>query len=1108
MGLNKTQDFIDRNVKAFLIITDMNGNQQVHDPMEMQSNRSLRIGLITDELLEKLFDAVTQSNTDITIFEVEFTVMFAQNTVTFGNGNPKIPPYVNKQYIKTWMPQTYKNVPLNCAAYAIAYKMTTKGNRRYNNIAKLAKKLMERFNWTVDVSVADILKIVEIYKEYRITVIYLLQYNQIDRTNEGIDYKFELLPTGHLSPACHEKTIYLVYDPDNKHYGCASPNQVFQSKNRIFCQTCVSAFTRYSKCNCSPELCLRKTREYPKIKCKYCSLIKCKGIGCFRDCRFCGLTFPKGYDENQGHRCIIYKKPSIQKVNEGDGEGAYKLWVYDIEAAIKRTTSRKSFKFEMEDNAFKLVEGKVQTTLIESHDQKVNLVVFRDVFDDSSEQVYFGDDCLERFIEQMMILNDGKNIVIAHNGSGYDTRLIFETLLKMGQRYKPKIITRGSKIMQLTIHDVVFKDSLLFLPSSLSNLAKSFDLPIRKGVFPHLFNSFENYDYVGPLPAKHYFDLKFSAKNQKDVDTFNEWYERRSAAPWDFKHELLEYCRDDVKILGLIVKLFHEICVGKFEISPWFSTTAPAYVHSTVIQILSDAIDLPGDQHEKSQMLEELSSKHWVELKAEEYWFARRALRGGRTDVRKLRHVLTDEERARGMKIKYVDVVSMYPAVQVQYSYPVGVPTIHVYDSAFYPCRKHANPSTGNYSPLKCDCGLEEKMYKHDKKLVIEEHFENPSDEFLETFFGFICVSCDPPKDLYHPVLVTWDHVKNKCVATLNPIVEEVFTSVEFQVALKLGYKITKLHRIDVYNHDEGLWNDFIKDLYIEKLANSGPPPDSVEEQERLINAYNEEFDMEDAVQSSFPRWKYDGAMRSVFKTLLNCGWGKHCQRPNMDQTFVVNAETEIDTLFDNVQTGVHKVQKISDLGDNYFQVRVKNTSFKNLNSHNAYLPAGCFVPAYGRLTLFKYLHKLGERVLYHDTDSIIYLYDPALENIPESDIWGSWDEEKISKKGIDAFVSLGPKSYAIKAGDEEVVKLKGLSVKYAHRNMVNFDTISNCIDEHLKNNYPSIQIPQLNFHYKPGTGMNVATSLKILKFSPDNLKGVLHPNLKVYPEGFIHSHV
>jgi len=381
-------------------------------------------------------------------------------------------------------------------------------------------------------------------------------------------------------------------------------------------------------------------------------------------------------------------------------------------------------------------------------------------------------------------------------------------------------------------------------------------------------------------------------------------------------------------------------------------------------------------------------------------------------------------------------------------------------------------------------------------------HEQQPSIAEVKNFFGFICVSCIPNKHLYHPPLVAWDEKSGKCTASLENVIEGYFTTEEFKVALENGYKIIKVHRIDAYEKCEGLWNDFIKDLYIEKLANSGPAIEN--DVERLIDAYENEFGIGGLVKESIPRWKKDGALRTVFKTLLNCGWGKHCQRPNKDQHVVFNslAENQADFI-ENINLGVYVAKSVALL-DNGFQIyTLRNTAKTYLNTHDCYIPAGCYVPAYGRLTLFKEMNKLGDRVLYHDTDSIIYLYDPQKYNIPETDVWGGWDEEKISKDNIQEFVSLGAKTYGIKTAKETIIKIKGLSIKHAHRNVVNFDVLKSFVEEHQKGLYPTLKVPQMRFKYKIGEGIKTLNFLKRLHFDPEQLKGNLSPSLKVYPKGY-----
>lgn len=968
---------------------------------------------------------------------------------------------------------------------------------------------MNKTGWAENVTVYDILESVpRFFKDYRITVIFLHETDNSKRTIQGPEYLFERRQSGILTSNCYHKTIYLIYDPENKHYGgCRSPRQALKlhHPSKRFCHKCVSLFSQYSSCECIDQDFRILQIKKPK-KCRFCNRSSCKGNGCFRLCQFCGSKFKTGYGESEGHRCIIYDDSTVKIFNTDNLEPMkknpdYKLWVYDLESAVERSTTETTSHFENENGEFIFDGGVVKTSVVRASKHKVNMVVYRNVFDDESETILFGPDSIHKFMEFMLSTNYGRNIAIAHNGAGYDSRLIFEEALKYKERLNISTICRGSKFMELKIGKLIFRDSLLFLPQSLSALAKSFNLPLKKGIFPHMFNSVENYEYEGTLPSIDYFDLRFTAKTEKDVTDFKSWYLQRSSTPWNFKKELTEYCRDDVKILGMIVKQFHDICVKKFSHSPWMFTTAPSYVHNLVIKGISESIALPDDEETRAETVRNLATySHWAVLKPSEYWFARKALRGGRTDVRKLRHVLTDEERQRGVKIKYVDVVSMYPAVQVKYPYPVGTPTILVYDPLFYPCRKHQNPSKGNSVDLKCHCIMTDRTTYADTQLNVYFSKDQPENDVLNNMFGFICVTIQPPKHLYHPILVTWDEKKNKCIATLETIVEQVFTTVEVQLALENGYKIIKVHRIDTYSKTSGLWNDIIKDIYVEKLANSGPPPDDIED---IIQEYEERFEMGDKIREAVPRFKNDPAMRSVYKTLLNCGWGKHCQRPNMPHTDIFNGEEEMNSLFTNVQQGNVVIDNIATMGNGYSLVRSKDTNQVNNNFHSTYIAAGCYVPAYGRLTLIKEMLKLGDRVLYHDTDSIIYLYDPEQQNIETSDIWGEWGEEKISLKGIDSFVSIGPKSYGIRAGATDIVKLKGMSIKHIHRNMVNYDLLDSFITSHLNNTYSITKVPQMNFVYKPGNGILTKYAFKHLCFKPENLKGKLKKDLRVFPQGY-----
>lgn len=124
----------------------------------------------------------------------------------------------------------------------------------------------------------------------------------------------------------------------------------------------------------------------------------------------------------------------------------------------------------------------------------------------------------------------------------FDGQFIMAWLLDQGTA--PEVVPNGSMLMTIYHHalDIRIIDSLNFLPMALSKLPPSFGLTeLKKGYFPHFFNSRENQTYVGPLPDAHFYspDTMTSAGRQ----TFMTWHEQHKDCEFDFQKEMLDYCR-------------------------------------------------------------------------------------------------------------------------------------------------------------------------------------------------------------------------------------------------------------------------------------------------------------------------------------------------------------------------------------------------------------------------------------------------------------------------------------------------------------------------------------------------------------------------------------
>ena len=158
--------------------------------------------------------------------------------------------------------------------------------------------------------------------------------------------------------------------------------------------------------------------------------------------------------------------------------------------------------------------------------------------DQNDEQhSFWGESCIEDFVKWLEDLQEmsGRRLsVVAHNFKGYDSYFLLEEYY--AEHILPKQLVNGTKILFMTVGNIHFKDSLCFLPMALADFSETFGLTeLRKGFFPHFFNSCENQEYVGPLPEPHYYDPDGMSVERKEE--FDEWYKERKEQEnvFDFK---------------------------------------------------------------------------------------------------------------------------------------------------------------------------------------------------------------------------------------------------------------------------------------------------------------------------------------------------------------------------------------------------------------------------------------------------------------------------------------------------------------------------------------------------------------------------------------------
>jgi len=1109
---------VKKRTKGYLNVENVGTSKYFTTPVSLSA--------FSYEDVEYALENIHQSNEAVNMHEVDWAYHIDPNTYRVGGKAPKIiPKWAPKiRYGATWKNHELEGKHVNCAAFALNYLVNyVKKNYRtrdINSAIKDAYTLQTKLGWGDEVSITELANFVELKKTLRVVVIDGA-CSTIKQEFRGVDYSFDCnAPKANLLYLYH----YQDWSKGIKHFAaCENPNNCKGSriKNYKWCHWCLVSFAVNKGHEC-------KNSEYvanaPSRKCRKCGIIgkhNCPHI----QCKSCRKIYSKDVND---HRC---KLDIPDKRGEGSiffGAGSdecgkyYANLVYDIESAFVRTKCSKSVIVAQNiGDDFEYGEGAYENVEYDNYYDKhvANLIIVKDIFS-GQEWTFSKEYCIEDFFEFLFDYNDGKNIVWAHNAAGYDTRLLFEKLHKVvHDNSKIHTIMTGSKIMQLKVDKLIFRDTLRHLPGSLKNLGTDFckDLMV-KGDFPFMFNRYENYGYEGAIPGVEYFPIN-RFKDQKAVDVFLDYHRSWAGrTDWNFQEQLELYCLNDVRMLAHILLEYHKICIGFADMSPLGFVTGPSFVHSfcnndSFRQLCRDDPPPPVEDADAydAWALRTAKEKYWAVLKPNEHYFAQRALRGGRTETKTFICSISEEEYAAGKRIGYTDVVSMYPSVQIDKQFPVGVPTIYVNinDFEYLPCGSHP-------LAVKCDCfGVDRVKARHgDTGCVSFDTSDVQQMISSDDFFGIVCATFIPPKKLLHPYFLNKDEVMNKNIGTLldKDHKEIIITSIELLEMCKYGYELVDIHAYHKYNKGN-YWREPTLLLYLEKMLNSKSAP-AEGEREAFVGRWEEKYGkvFGDCIRASWSRWGKNPAKKMVAKITMNSVWGKQAQRAVLPETFVFNLSNNQDEICDyyaNCEIEAKRHINTVVLDDNHILATcIENKAMPNL--HSQYMPAACFVTAESRSKLYKEIWNLGDRTLYMDTDSVIFKYTIGCEEYmpPEGNMVGEWETDgMIAEHGdIMEFICFAPKTYGLKFRDGyKIVKAKGLCLSKATDKEFNYDIMKNAVEKYLHNGeIVKMNVMQSGIAWDFTRGMKSIMNVKDVMIQPTHFKGVVIDNY-IFPFGYAH---
>ena len=447
----------------------------------------------------------------------------------------------------------------------------------------------------------------------------------------------------------------------------------------------------------------------------------------------------------------------------------------------------------------------------------------------------------------------------------------------------------------------------------------------------------------------------------------------------------------------------------------------------------------------------------------------RDAFFGGRTEAIKLYHEVSGDE-----KIKYYDYTSLYPDVQKYCEYPIGHPVI----------------ITENFKDLSC-------------------------------YFGFMKCKVLPPKKLYFPVLPA--RINGKLLFALcktcafnrldecnhsdeDKALEGTWCTLELNEAVNQGYKITKIYEVwhfestSKYNKNTksgGIFTSYINMFLKGKQEASGYPKDVVTDQDK--QRYIDDYFENEGVKLDKSKIKLNEGMRTICKLLLNSFWGRFGMNSNKQQYKLIRDPCEWLALIADDQ---YKVQSADFTNKKFLQVYYTHTKDLYESISNVNVAVAAFVTCHARLKLYGELKKLKEKILYMDTDSMIFISRPNEYEPKTGKYLGQLTNEIDSKKGnfISKFVSAGPKnySYTLDSG-KSCALVKGFALNNTSVEKINFDSISRIV---TSNQNEKILIEQLQFKRKKNYWTN-STSIISKSYGFVYDKRILLDSFGTLPYGY-----
>ncbi|CAC5375852.1 unnamed protein product [Mytilus coruscus] len=723
------------------------------------------------------------------------------------------------------------------------------------------------------------------------------------------------------------------------------------------------------------------------------------------------------------------------------------------------------------------------------------------------EIIFSGPNTNDEFCQWLFSGENNGATILCHNFKGYDSFPILSYLYKNG--ILPKIIPSGAKNMSVEVPacNIRMIDSLNFLPSALSKLPKMFGLDeLQKGYFPHLFNRQENQSVV----LEHLPDIKYYNPDGMKVDDrelFLEWYAANAHKKFDFKLELLKYCQSDVDILRRCCLKFRQLFMAmttkdsnKDGIDPFEKCITIASACNLVFRknfLRPETIGIIPAQGYNPEEKHSIKALKWLRYVSKSKGIhTQHARNGGEKKIGDYR-VDGYHKNDNGEEIVFEYHGCFWHGCSKCYSKQT-VNTVNKMTMADLHQRtleKKSQIENQGYKYIsKWECEFDKEIIENiDIKTFVDSvnyvtpleprnafsggrteafnlYHEAKDDEqirYYDVTSLYPFINKTGKVVLGHPTIITenFDDISKTCTelqqttTCLHTKNERAITGTwvtdELKKAKEKGYIVEQIYEVwhfnDVEQYDPksksgGIFTEYINTFLKMKQEASGWPSWCITEKHR--QKYIQDYFEKEGIQLDYKKIEKNPGLRSLAKLMLNSFWGKFGQRTNLPQVEYVS---DPSVYFDMLTSDQQEVTCVNFVTDEMIEMRWRNKEEFLETSGRTNVVIAAYTTAQARLKLYSYLDKLGDRVLYADTDSVIFTAKQGEWEPPLGDYLGELTDE-VPANNITHFVTGGPKNYAYKLqkpysdGNQTVCKVRGITLNYKNALSINFDAVKDMV--------------------------------------------------------------